>query len=34
MKPLVEALMCLKGVNFVTAVTIVAEIGDLTRATP
>ena len=23
--------MCLKGVNFVTAVTFVAEIGDLTR---
>jgi transposase len=31
MKPLVEALMCLKGINFVTAVTFVAEIGDLTR---
>ena len=31
MRPLVEALMCLKGVNFVTAVTFVAEIGDLTR---
>ena len=31
MKPLVQALMCLKGVNFVTAVTFVAEIGDLTR---
>ena len=31
MKPLVEALMCLKGLNLVTAVTFVAEIGDLTR---
>jgi hypothetical protein len=29
MKLSVEALMCLKGVNFVTAVTFVAEIGDL-----
>jgi transposase len=31
MKPLVEALMCLKGIDFVTAVSFVAEIGDLTR---
>jgi transposase len=31
MKPLVEALICLKGIDFVTAVSFVAEIGDLTR---
>jgi transposase len=31
MKPLVKALMCLRGINFITAVTFVAEIGDLTR---
>jgi transposase len=31
MQPLVKALMCLRGFNFVTAVTFVAEIGDLTR---
>ncbi len=31
MNPLVKALMCLKGFSFVTAVTFVAEIGDLTR---
>jgi transposase len=31
MSPVVKALMCLKGVDFVTAVTLVAEIGDLTR---
>jgi transposase len=31
MKPLVQALMCLKGINFVSAVTFVAEIGDLAR---
>lgn len=31
MNPLVEALMCLKGFSFITAVTFVAEIGDLTR---
>jgi transposase len=31
MNPLVKALMCLKGLDFVGAVTFVAEIGDLTR---
>jgi transposase len=31
MNPLVKALMCLKGLDFVAAVTFVAEIGDLTR---
>jgi len=31
MNPLVKALMCLKGLDFVSAVTFVAEIGDLTR---
>jgi transposase len=31
MNPLVKGLMCLKGFEFVTAVTFVAEIGDLTR---
>jgi transposase len=31
MKPLVQALMCLKGFDFVTAVTLIAEMGDLTR---
>ena len=31
MNPLVKALMCLKGFDFVAAVTFVAEIGDLTR---
>jgi transposase len=31
MNPLVRALMCLKGLDFVAAVTLVAEIGDLTR---
>lgn len=31
MQPLVKALMCLKGLDFVAAVTFVAEIGDLTR---
>jgi len=31
MKPLVRALMCLRGINFVGAVTFVAEIGDLGR---
>ena len=29
--PVIEALMALRGVNLLTAVTIVAEIGDLTR---
>lgn len=31
MQPAVKALMCLKGFDFVTAVTFVTEIGDLTR---
>jgi transposase len=31
MNPLVKALMCLKGFEFVAAVTVVAELGDLTR---
>ena len=31
MKPLVQGLMCLKGFDFVTAVTLIAEMGDLTR---
>jgi transposase len=31
MNPLVKALMCLKGLDFVGAVIFVAEIGDLSR---
>jgi transposase len=31
MNPVVKALMCLKGIDFVSAVTLVAEMGDLTR---
>ena len=31
MRPVVEALMCLRGFDFVAASTIVAELGDLTR---
>jgi transposase len=31
MNPMVKALMCLKGLDFVAAVTFVAEIGDLSR---
>jgi transposase len=31
MNPLVRALMCLKGFDFVAAVTLIAEMGDLTR---
>jgi transposase len=31
MNPVVKALMCLKGFDFVAAVTLVAEMGDLTR---
>ena len=31
MRPVVEALMCLRGFDFVAAITIVAELGDLTR---
>ena len=30
-QPVVKALMCLRGVDFLTAMTIVAEIGDLRR---
>jgi len=30
-QPVVRALMCLRGVDFLTAMTIVAEIGDLRR---
>jgi transposase len=31
MKPVVDALMCMRGLDFVGALTFVAEIGDLTR---
>ena len=31
LKPVVEGLMALRGVNLVTAMTIVAELGDLSR---
>lgn len=31
MQPLVKALMCLRGLDFIAAVTFVAEIGDLSR---
>lgn len=31
MKPVVDAVMCLRGFEFVAAVTFVAEIGDLSR---
>jgi len=31
MNPVIKALMCLKGFDFVAAVTFVAEMGDLTR---
>ena len=31
MKPLVKALMCLKGLDFIAAITFVAEVGDLSR---
>lgn len=31
MQPVIKALMCLKGFEFVTAVTLIAELGDLTR---
>ncbi len=30
-RPVIEGLMALRGVNLLTATTIVAEIGDLTR---
>ncbi|MBI9102314.1 MAG: IS110 family transposase, partial [Spirochaetales bacterium] len=29
--PVVEALMALRGVNFITAMTVMAELGDITR---
>jgi transposase len=31
MSPVVEALMCLRGFDFIAAVTVIAELGDLTR---
>jgi len=31
MRPVVEALMSLRGIDFVAAVTLVAELGDLRR---
>lgn len=31
MKPVVEGIMALRGINFVTAMTIIAELGDLSR---
>jgi len=31
MKPVVNALMCLRGIEFVAAITLIAELGDLTR---
>jgi transposase len=31
MGPVVNALMCLRGFDFIAAVTIIAELGDLTR---
>jgi transposase len=31
LNPVVEALQALRGVQFTVAVTMVAEIGDLTR---
>jgi transposase len=31
MNPVVEALMCMRGFDFVSAVTFVAEIGDMSR---
>jgi transposase len=31
MNPVVKALMCLKGLDFVGSITFVAEMGDLTR---
>jgi transposase len=31
MKPVVEALMSLRGIDLIAAVTLVAEIGDFTR---
>src|SRR6185437_11303498 len=31
MGPVVDALMCLRGFDFIAAVTVIAELGDLTR---
>ena len=31
MNPLVKALMCLKGLDFIAAITFVAEVGDLCK---
>jgi transposase len=31
MRPVVEAIQALRGVSFITAVTLVAELGDITR---
>ncbi|MFO1466827.1 MAG: IS110 family transposase [Steroidobacteraceae bacterium] len=31
MKPVLKALMCLRGLDFVAAITFIAEIGDLSR---
>jgi transposase len=31
MGPVVEALMCLRGFDFIAAITVIAELGDLTR---
>jgi transposase len=31
MKPVVDALMCMRGFDFVAAVTFIAELGDLSR---
>jgi transposase len=31
MRPVVEALMCLRGFDFIAAITVIAELGDLTR---
>jgi transposase len=33
-RPVVEALQALRGVSLIVAVTVVAEVGDLTRFTP
>jgi transposase len=31
MKPVVEGLMALRGVDFITALSVIAELGDITR---
>src|SRR5699024_6633172 len=31
MRPVIEALMALRGVSFITAMTTIAELGDITR---